>query len=97
MDMTVYPQSLTDVPGSKLVNSSLMSNPYFKMPLGLSLDGLAAAPSLPSVTTAIGTKKARAADPAKMARPWPRRPRLGPPALRRVRACRGARWFRGVS
>ena len=70
LDMTVYPQSLTDVPGSKLVNSSLMSNPYFKIPLGLALDGAGAGRRpVPSATTAIGTKKTRAADPVKMVRP----------------------------
>ena len=70
LDMTVYPQSLTDVPGSKLANSSLMSKPYFKTPLGLSSDGVAPAPPLPSVTTAIGTEEDEGrGHPAKMARP----------------------------
>ncbi len=38
LDITVYPQSFTDVLGSKFVNSSLMSKPYFNTPLVLLLE-----------------------------------------------------------
>src|SRR3984885_8384641 len=70
-DVTVNEQSFSSVAGAKsLSNSLLRSKPYFRTPLGLTLEEAADAGPLPSSAPASGVTKTPAAAIKRTGRPF---------------------------